>query len=46
VATRAGQNAIAIQMMKNKIPPSHQPRFEATSIAIPPRYAAALQRSN
>jgi hypothetical protein len=33
LATRAGQNAIAIQMMNNKIPPSHQPTFEARSIA-------------
>ena len=30
LATLAGQNAIAIQMMKNKIEPSHQP-FAATN---------------
>jgi hypothetical protein len=33
-ATRAGQNAIAIQMMKKAIDPNHQP-LAATSISAP-----------
>jgi hypothetical protein len=42
-ATRAGQNAIATQMMKNRIPPSHQPRSKRQ--ALPTSAVSSLHRS-